>query len=198
MKRLIALGALALVLAGCANQEGDTPEKRDLGDFVLGHNIVVAPDLQKGPTSRNATPEELTEAVKAEINKRLGAYEGERLVHLGVNIGGYALARRGVPLVYTPKSALILNVTAWDDRAGTKFNEEPKQFIVFEDFGNAPIVGSGLVNTREEQIAMLTANAAHHIERWLEENAACMTDAPTERELNACWKEKEKPKNNDE
>lgn len=189
MKRLIALGALIVALAGCA-KEGDNPAKLDLGDFALGHNIVVAPDLKKGPTSRDATPEELTASLKAQLDKRLGRYEGDRLVHIGVNIGAYVLARGGVPLVYTPKSVLAMNVTVWDDRAGTKFHDEPKQVIVLENLGESLIIGSGHTQTREEQIEGLTLNAARAIEKWLAENAACLRDEPTEKELENCWKDK--------
>lgn len=197
MTRLLALGALILALTACA-KEGDTPEKLDLGDFVLGHNIVVAPDLKKGPTSRNATPEELTEALKASLDKRLGRYEGERLVHLGVNIGAYVLARPGLPLVYTPKSVLAMNVTAWDDRAGEKFHDKPKQVIVLENLGESFIVGSGLTQTREEQIEGLVENAAKAIEKWLAENAACMREAPSAEELENCWKDSEPAQTIDE
>lgn len=188
MPRLItALAALFLVTA-CA-QEGETPDMLDLGDFTLGHNIVVAPDLTKGPTSRNATAEELTEAVKMQIDKRLGRYDGDRLVHLGVNIGAYMLARPGVPLVYTPKSAFVITVTAWDDRAEAKFHEKPKQIIALEQFGGTPILGSGLTKTREEQIEALSISAARQIEKWLAENAECMTENPSERALKNCWKD---------
>jgi len=188
MTRLFAMMALVLTLAACA-QDDAIPEKLDLGDFTLGHNIVVAPDLTKGPTSRNATPDELTSAVKVELDKRLGRYEGERMVHLGVNIGAYVLARPGLPLVYTPKSVLGISVTAWDDRAGAKFNEKPKQILAFEQFGSAPILGSGHVNSREEQIEALAKSAARKIESWLAENADCMRENPSEEALNSCWKD---------
>ncbi len=197
MTRFLALGALIIALAGCGESDG-TAEKLDLGDFTLGHNIVVAPDLKKGPTSRNATPEELTTALKAELDKRLGRYDGERLVHLGVNIGAYVLARPGLPLVYTPKSVLAMNVTAWDDRAGEKFHEKPKQVIVLENLGESFIVGSGLTQTREEQIDGLVQNAAKAIEKWLAENAACMSEAPTAEELENCWKDQEPVEISDE
>ena len=90
MKRWIALAALVGLVAACSQPE-ETAERLDLGDFVLGHNVVVAPDLQKGPTSRNAEPEELIAAVQGAVASRLGKYDGDRLVHLGINIGGYAL-----------------------------------------------------------------------------------------------------------
>ena len=188
MNRLFVLLAFVVTLSACA-KEGDTPPKLDLGDFSLGHNIVVAPDLKKGPTSRDATPEELTEALKMQIDKRLGRYDGDRLVHLGVHVGAYVLARPGVPFVYTPKSALVITVSAWDDRAGSKFNEKPKQIIAFEQFGSAPILGSGHTKTREEQIEALSAGAARKIEKWLEKNAACMTEAPSAEALENCWKD---------
>lgn len=191
MPRIFALLALVFTLTACA-EESENPTKLDLGDFTLGHNIVIAPDLQKGPTSRNATPEELSEAVKAQLDKRLGRYEGERLVHLGVNIGAYVLARPGVPLVYTPKSVLIMTVTAWDDRAGGKFHDKPVQIFAFENFGGTPILGSGHTKTREEQIEALSINAARNIEKWLAENAECMTETPSEKALSECWKQKQK------
>lgn len=192
MTRLFAMLALVLTLAACA-QEGPTPEKLDLGDFTLGHNIVIAPDLTKGPTSRNATEEELTAAVKAQLDKRLGRYDGDRMVHLGVNIGAYILARPGVPLVYTPKSAFIMTVTAWDDRAEAKFHEKPKQIIALEQLGGTPILGSGLTKTREEQIEALAVSAARQIENWLAENAECMTENPSEKALKECWKDTPAP-----
>ena len=185
MMRWFALATLA-TLAACSMPE-ETAERLDLGDFVLGHNIVVAPDLQKGPTSRNAEPEELIAAVKAAVDTRLGRYEGDRLVHLGINIGGYSLGRRGVPLVYTPKSAFVVTVSVWDDRAGEKFNEEPKQILVFENFGEGAVIGTGYLKTRDEQIATLAFNTARKIEAYLAENAACLTEEPSEAELAKCW-----------
>lgn len=186
MKRWIALAALVGLIAACSQPE-ETAERLDLGDFVLGHNVVVAPDLQKGPTSRNAEPEELIAAVQAAVDNRLGKYDGDRLVHLGINIGGYALGRRGIPLVYTPKSAFVVTVSVWDDRAGEKFTKEPKQILVFENFGDGAIIGTGYTRTREQQIATLAANTARKIEAYLAENAVCMTDEATEKELEACW-----------
>lgn len=189
MTRLFALLALTVTLTACAQTE-DVAEKLDLGDFTLGHNIVIAPDLTKGPTSRDATPEELTTALKAQLDKRLGRYDGDRMVHLGVNIGAYVLARPGVPLVYTPKSAFVLTVTAWDDRAGGKFHDKPKQIVALEKFGGTPILGSGHTKTREEQIEALAISAAYQIEKWLAENAECMTENPSEEALKTCWKDK--------
>ena len=186
MKRWFALAAFVSTVAACS-QPDETVERLDLGDFVLGHNVVVAPDLQKGPTSRNAEPDELVAAVQAAVDKRLGQYDGDRLVHLGINIGGYSLGRRGIPLIYTPKSAFVVTVSVWDDRAGEKFTKEPKQILAFENLGDGPIIGTGYTRSREQQIQTLANNTARKIEAYLAENAVCMTDEVTEKELEACW-----------
>ncbi|MCH2250519.1 MAG: hypothetical protein MK042_12065 [Cognatishimia sp.] len=186
MKRWIAFVAFVGLVAACSQPE-ETVERLDLGDFVLGHNVVVAPDLQKGPTSRNAEPEELIAAVQAAVDSRLGKYDGDRLVHLGINIGGYALGRRGIPLIYTPKSAFVVTISVWDDRAGEKFTKEPKQLLIFENFADGAIIGTGYTRSRDQQIATLANNTARRIEAYLAENAVCMTDEATDEELAACW-----------
>ncbi|MDV4146604.1 MULTISPECIES: hypothetical protein [Shimia] len=193
MLRIFALLSTLLVVAACAVPQKEVTEAPvDLGDFKLGHNIVVAPDLTKGPLSREASKEEWIASVKGAIDARLGRYNGTRLVHLGVNVSGYVLAQPGVPILLAPKSALIITVTAWDDRAGGKFHDEPKMITVLETFTGASIVGSGLTMTAEEQMANLSHNVAKALEDWLHENRACMTESPSAEELAACWKDKKK------
>lgn len=187
MKRFFAVAMVLAALAACTQPDTDEPEVLDLGDFVLGHNVVVAPDLTKGPTSRDAEPDELIAALQASIDKRLGRYDGDRLVHLGVNIGGYSLGRRGVPILYSPKSAFVVTVSVWDDRAGEKFTKEPKQLLVTGNLDGGALVGSGYAHTREQQIQMLADNTARKIEAYLAQNAVCMTDEATDKELAACW-----------
>ncbi|MEO0370700.1 MAG: hypothetical protein AAF231_04510 [Pseudomonadota bacterium] len=142
-----------------------------LGDFKLGHNIVVAPanGTVKGPGSRDASEEELIAAVEKAVDARFGRYEGAKFVNLGVSVDGYVLAKTGIPLVAAPRSALIIRVTAWNDAEARKFNEEPKSITVVEDISGATAVGSGLTQTKEEQIAALSRNAAKLIEKWLVE-----------------------------
>lgn len=194
MRRILALFAALLTLTACAvPQKEVTDAPRDLGDFVLGHNIVVAPDLTKGPLSREASKEQWIASVKGAIDNRLGRYDGTRLVHLGVNVSGYVLAQPGVPILLAPKSALIITVTAWDDRAGGKFHDEAKTITVLETFTGASLVGSGLTMTAEEQMANLSYNVAKAIEDWLHQNRACMTETPTAAQLAACWKDKKTP-----
>jgi hypothetical protein len=130
--------------------------------------------------------------MKNAIDARMGAarYDGTRLVHFGVNINGYALAQKGVPLILQPKSAIIITVTAWDDRAGGKFNEEAKEIFVLESFtGSSLIASSGFSMTAEEQMANLTFNAARQIEKWMSENRACLVDDVSAADLAKCWKD---------
>ncbi|WP_299428198.1 hypothetical protein [uncultured Shimia sp.] len=191
MIRLVAcIAALAALVSCTAPTIEVTDETLDLGDFVLGHNIVVAPDIQKGPLSREADTEAFIASMKNAIDARMGAarYDGTRLVHFGVNINGYALAQKGVPLILQPKSAIILTVTAWDDRAGGKFNEEAKEIFVLESFtGSSLIASSGFSMTAEEQMANLTYNAARQIEKWMHENRACLVDDVSAADLANCW-----------
>ena len=169
MRRILAVMSMLLTLAACAGRDGAEAPLQDLGEFRLGHNIVVASKMQKVPISREATQEEWVASLTNAFAERIGRYEGSQLYHLGVSVEGYALAPPGVPLVATPKSALVILVTVWDDAAGKKLNETPEQLVIFEDFGEGAVVGSGIVNTREEQLQNLSVNAAARLERFLKE-----------------------------
>ena len=143
----------------------------DMGDFRLSHNIVVADNMQQVPPSRNATPEEWEEILVAEIDRRFGGYEGDRLYHIGIAVDGYALAPPGIPLVLSPRSVLALSVNVWDDALGEKLHEEPHQLLVLEGASEETfIVGSGIARTREEQMQVLARNAARQIQLWMLEN----------------------------
>lgn len=171
MLRFMALAAVVL-LSACtnANDLDETPVY--LGNFSLGHNVAVAPNLTKGPASRDATEEEWVAAMKDAIDERFSRYDGEKLYHLGISIEGYVLAISGVPVVASPKSALIIRVTAWDDAAGQKLNENPKQITVVEDISTKTIFGSGFTQSKEVQMKNLSRNAAKLIQNWLvRENA---------------------------
>ncbi len=195
MFRLVACIAALAALVSCTVPTKDvTDEILDLGDFVLGHNIVVAPDIKKGPLSREADTEAFIASMKNAIDARMGVarYDGTRLVHFGVNINGYALAQKGVPLILQPKSAIIISVTAWDDRAGGKFNEEAKEIFVLESFtGSSLVASSGFSMTAEEQMANVTYNAAREIEEWMHKNRACLVDDVSAADLAKCWKDNE-------
>lgn len=170
MKRIFALVLGLVILAGCAGQNDLNQRPVPLGDFKLGHNVVVASKMQKGPVSRDVSEEEWKAALTKAIDDRFGAkrYDGDGLYHLGVSVEGYMLAPTGLPVVYKPKSALILNVTVWDDAAGKKYHDEPYQITVLEDTdAESFVIGSGATRTKEEQMAGLSYNAVKAIETWL-------------------------------
>lgn len=171
MRRILAILALALVTA-CVGRDDLSVMPEPIGGFLLGHNIVVAPNLTKGPLSRDATAEEWTAAVEQAIDDRFNGdrFPGNRYFHIGVAVEGYVLAQPGVPLVYTPKSVLIISVNFFEDATQTRLNEEPVQLTIFEPCC-APIIGSGLARSREEQLEGLAFNAARAIERTMRENA---------------------------
>ena len=169
MVRFLWAGLVAVMLAACSPSglkdinEPPVP----LGQFNLGHNVVIAEKAVKGPLSRAASEEELVEGLKAAIDQRFGRYEGEQLYHFGVSVEGYVLAAPGIPLVYSPKSVMIILVTVWDDAAGKKLNEKPHQITVFESLSGETVISSGLTQSKEEQLANLTVNAAKQIELYL-------------------------------
>ena len=163
--------ALLVALAACAAPDPLTDELPNMGDFRLGHNIVVADSMQQIPPSRTATGEEWIEILTSEIDRRFGDYDGDRLFHIGIAVDGYALAPPGIPLVLYPRSILVLSVNVWDDAAGVKLHEEPEQILVMEGASaETAVVGSGFARTREEQMQVLARNAARQIQRWMLEN----------------------------
>jgi hypothetical protein len=169
MMRIFAFLSVLIMLAGCANQTIKGPPV-PLGDFSLGHNVVVTKNTQSSIISRNVSDEKLVAAMTGAIDQRFGRYEGENLYHLGISIEGYVLAPPGVPVIYTPKSLLLVTVTVWDDAGGRKLNEAPHQVIALETTGgDSLVIGSGWGRNKEKQLAGLTFNAAKSIEAWLVE-----------------------------
>lgn len=164
---LIALVATTFAVSACtnANDLGEPPV--DLGDFALSYRVVVAPNLTQGPLSRPATKEEWEEAMLKSLAARFDRYAGDRLYHFGISVDGYVLAQPGIPLVLSPKSVLIFNLTVWDDAKGEKLNPEPEQFTVFESFSGDTVLGSGLTQSREQQLQNLADNAAKMIQNYL-------------------------------
>ena len=168
LRRWAALAAVA-ALVGCGSGDLNRPPP-EIGDVALGYTIVVAKNAQKAGPSRNAEPEEWEAALRDAVVARVGRQDGEKLYHLGIGVDAYALAVPGIPVVLNPKSVLALSVTLWDDTAQMKVNEEPERLTVFEDLSPETMISSGLTQTREAQIANLSAAAALAIERWLAKN----------------------------
>ncbi len=166
----LALCAVAL-FAACAKEDlSEAPPP--IGDFQLGYTIIVAKNAQQTGPSRRASEEEWQAILKTEIEKRIGRYDGEKLYHLGINVDAYAIAIPGVPLVLKPKSVLAVKANVWDDSAQRRINAEPKQITVFEGRSPETFIGSGIMQTREEQMQNLAEQAAIAIARWLVENKA--------------------------
>lgn len=181
--RLFALALMTLGLVACGREDLSQPPE-PLGTFQLGFAVVVAPDPQLGPFSREATEDQWVAAIGWAIEERFGQgrFQGGRFTHIAVSVDGYVLAAPGVPTVYTPRSVLIFSVTFWDDATGTKLNEEPIQLTVFEACCNVPFLGSGLSKSKEEQLEALAFNAARAIERTMRENGQWFGIAPEDQE----------------
>lgn len=164
-----ALGALAAVamLGACASGAQLGEERGELGNFRLGHAIVVADNATVGPASRRADPEQWQTALTAEIERRFGRYDGDKFYHVAVAVQGYVLAVPGIPIVAAPKSVLIVGVTIWDDEAQTKLNETPHRITVLESLSGETVVSSGLTQSAEQQMQNLSENAVAAIERWM-------------------------------
>lgn len=167
MTRILALMTMLIALAACTNPNDLDQLPVDLGAFKLGHNIVVAPKMVKGPVSREATPDEWIASLTGAIAERFDRYEGQQLYHFGASVEGYVLAQPGIPVVASPKSVLIINLTVWDDAKGKKLNEKPEQITVLESFSTKSVLGSGLTQSKEEQMLGLSRNAAKQIQDFL-------------------------------
>ena len=168
--RPAALLATAFLLGACASGRDLGDMRPELGDFRLSHNITVDANAQQGPLSRPAEPGTWKEAIEAEVARRLGRYEGDRLYHVAVHVDAYILAVPGVPVVASPRSALIISVNIWDDALGRPLNDRTRQFTVLESLSGESVVGSGLTQSAEQQMTNLARNAALLIENWMAEN----------------------------
>lgn len=173
MLRLLGVIFAALALCACTYESDLDEPPVDLGNFRLGHNIVVAPFVETaGALSREASEEELTTALRDAIAARFDRYAGSKQYHLGVSIEGYVLARAGVPVVAAPKSAMIIRVTVWDDSQAKKLNVPPEQLTILENIDGESFIGTGWTQSPEEQLEGLARNAAKAIENFLVEQNA--------------------------
>ena len=172
-KTAVAILSLA-ALTACGGFRDDLAKApKPLGNFLLGHNIVVSKEPQKGPFSREASNEEWKEAIKLAVDDRLGSqrFDGNAYFHIGTTVQAYVLAQPGIPVVYAPQSVLMFTVVFFEDATQKQLNPEPIQLTVFEPCCSIPLVGSGLTKSREQQLEGLAFNAAKAIERVMRENA---------------------------
>ncbi|MFT4151612.1 MAG: hypothetical protein QM656_15530 [Paracoccaceae bacterium] len=171
LARIAALVVGLSLLAACQKNDLNEPPE-PMGNFALGLNIVVTEKMQKIAISREASQEEWKAAMTKAIDDRFRRYDatGTKLYNLGISVDAYALAPPGVPVVLKPRSALAITVTVWDDAAQTKLNPEAKQITVFEGMSGKTFIGSGLTQTKEEQMAILSYNAAKAVQDWMLEH----------------------------
>lgn len=169
--RMIVMSCALGVLGACTAKDDLSEPPVPMGNFLLGHNIVVADKAQKGPLSREASADDWETSLKAAMDARFGRYEGDNYYHIGTHIDAYVLAIPGIPLVAAPKSILIVSFNIWDDKTREKLTDEAVQLTVFEHSEkNTFILGSGLTNSKAAQMKNLTRNAARMIQRRLLEN----------------------------
>lgn len=169
--RPVLAAMAALALTACDAERDLVEPVVPLGEFRLGHNIVVADQVQKVDPSRDVTPDEWEAAFTSAIDRRFSRYQGNQYYHIAVAVAGYSVAVTGIPVVLAPKSVLIIDVTIWDNAdGGSKLNPEPERFTILESFGSGGPIGSGATMTKDEQVAQLAANAAKRIENWMREN----------------------------
>ncbi len=181
--RRYAIGAAMAVLAGCSLPADVNAPQVNMGDFRFGHNIIVVDNPEIGPLSRTQSDEVWKQALTDAMDRRFGAYEGDKFYHIGVKMDAYVLALPGVPVVFKPKSVLVATVNVWDDALGEKLNQEAKVLTIFEGISGESIIGSGLTQNKERQMTKLADNMAKAIQDWILENPewiglSPLTDAP--------------------
>ncbi|MGB1209053.1 MAG: hypothetical protein ACPG7W_07660, partial [Paracoccaceae bacterium] len=165
--RAVCVLALMMVGAACSPVGDQALSDDPIGDFRMGHAVVVAPNPIKGPVSREATPDEWIAAVDRAVESRLRRLQGDRYYHLGIAVMGYALAPPGIPIVAAPKSLLIIQVNMWDQSTQTRLTTEPHQIVVGEGVSGETIISSGLTRSKARQMEVLSDRAAAAIETWL-------------------------------
>ena len=169
--RLIALVSLAFLVACGAPADIDKEPRVTMGDFRLGHTIVVSNSPEKAPFSRDASDAELIAGLEQAIADRFGPYQGDKFYHIGVKIDLYGLARPGVPVVFNPKSVYVVTLNIWEDATGTRLTEEGgKALTVFEGASKETLISSGLMRSRDKQLAVMSANVAKAIQDYILEN----------------------------
>ena len=166
MKSAILAASLFLGLCACTPPVTDKPVV-PIGDFSLGYNVVVGDQMAKGPLSRTADTQAIATSLKTAINERLSRYEGDKLYHVVTHVDMYVMGSAGVPFVFSPKTALFVSMTVWDDAAKAKLTETPIQLTLLENSNSKNFLGSGLGQTVEEQIQSMAESAAYQIESWL-------------------------------
>lgn len=167
--RAVMLVAGLGLLAACESNDLKKPPV-PLGDFVMGLNIAVADTAQVPGISRKVTADEWETAMKAAMADRFGRYEGSRIYNFGINIDGYVLAPPGVPVIASPRSALIITVHVFEDATQTELNPGGKRLTMVEGVSPESFIGSGLTQTKDQQLARMAYRGALAVQKYLLEN----------------------------
>lgn len=163
----VIFAVFALVgLFGCdAHDAGEPP--RPMGNFRMGLNIVVPDMAQTIALSRQATPEEWKTVMTQAMQDRFGSYTGDKMFDFGISIDGYMLARRGIPVVANPRSALIVTVNVWDDAKQQLLVKGGKRITFVEGISPDAVIGSGWTQTKDQQMKKLAFNVARQVQNYM-------------------------------
>lgn len=168
MIRLLAALSALVLLSACGETRLDEPPE-DLGAFSARVTHVYTEKALQWPMSRDAEHSEWTAQIENALDTRLRRYAGGQEYDVAVTLEGFMLAPAGVPVLFSPKSAVVVNVFVYDVAAET-FLAKKHQLEIFEDTtGESAILGSGHARTKEEQIAGLSVRIADAVEEWLAE-----------------------------
>ncbi|MEW2912493.1 hypothetical protein [Leisingera sp. JC11] len=168
MIRILSMLAALALLAACGETRLDeAPE--DLGAFQARVTHVYTEKALQWPLSRDAEHSEWTAPIENALNTRLRRYQGAQEYDVAVTLEGFMLAPPGVPVLFSPKSAVVVNVFVYDV-AQKKFLAKKHQMEIFESTtGESAFLGSGHARTKQEQIQGLAVNIADKVEEWMAE-----------------------------
>lgn len=169
MFRALCVFLTAGFLAGCTTELDTATQDSGIGDFRLDRLVIIADDATQGPVSRPIEDEKLEIAMTKAMEERFGRFQGDNTYSFGIKVHGYVLSGAAIPVLFAPRSMLLMTINVYDD-VPKRINPEPRKLTVFEDAGGDTVVGSGYTQTADEQLAELSENAAIEIERWLREN----------------------------
>ncbi|KIC21213.1 hypothetical protein [Leisingera sp. ANG-Vp] len=168
MIRILSLLSGLAMLAACGETSlNEAPE--DLGAFHARVTHVYTEKALQWPLSRDAEHSEWTAPIENALNARLRRYDGAQEYDVAVTLEGFMLAPPGVPVLFSPKSAVVVNVFVYDV-AEERFLAKKHQMEIFESTtGESALLGSGHARTKEEQIQGLAINIADKVEEWMAE-----------------------------
>lgn len=165
IRAFCALAVLGVLIACDAKDMGEPPHP--MGNFAMRANFVDAAKAQTIPLSRTATPEAWGAVLKEALQERFGVYQGDNPFEFGISIDGYILAPPGVPLVASPRSALIIRVHVYDTVKKQFLVEGGKRMTILEGMSKDSVIGSGWTQNKQAQMKKLARNAAKAVQDYM-------------------------------